>query len=308
MKKKFIIGIDLGGTNLKIALLDSNCRILKKEVVSTRRFAEKASLIQALCDSVNRTIGKNHLTRKEIVGVGLGLPGPIDHRLGLVHYFPNIPGWKEVNLRSILKKKLKLPIFLDNDANVMALAEYALGAGRSFKNILCLTLGTGVGGGLVIQGKLYRGKDNAAGEFGHLPINEKGPSCNCGGQACLESYIGNNRILAEARRVFHRAISLEELSALAKKGNKRAKAIWLRVAERLGVALAGMANLLNLDAVIIGGGVAGAGTFFFQKIRDTIKKRAMSVQAKRMKVLTAKLGSDAGMVGAALLVKQDMKG
>lgn len=307
MKKKFIIGIDLGGTNLKIALLDSRLKIIDKEVVSTQRFIQKVRLIQAIFDSVHRIIGKNKLTEKEILGIGLGVPGPTDHASGIVHFFPNIPGWKEVSLASILKKKSKLPVFLDNDAKLMTLAEYALGAGRGFQNVLCLTLGTGVGGGLVLGGKLYRGEDNAAGEIGHLPINEKGPACNCGGWACLESYIGNNKILREARRVFKRAISLEELSALARKGNKKAKGIWIKAAEHLGVALAGMVNVLNLDAVILGGGIANAGSILFRKTRKTLRMRAMSVQARRVKVLKARLGSDAGMVGAALLVKEVMK-
>jgi len=307
MKKKFIIGIDLGGTNLKTALFDSRLRIIDKEVVDTQRFLRKPRLIQAICDSVHRITGKNKVTRKEIIGIGLGVPGPTDHASGIVHFFPNIPGWKKVNLKSILKKRLKLPIFLDNDAKLMTLAEYGLGAGRGFQNVLCLTLGTGVGGGLILNGELYRGKDNAAGEIGHLPINEKGPACNCGGWACLESYIGNNPILKEARDVFKKTISLEELSLLAKKGNKKAKGIWIRIGEHLGVALAGMVNVLNLDAVVLGGGIANAGLVLFQKTRETIRKRAMSVQAKRIKVLKARLGSDAGMVGAALLVKEVLK-
>jgi glucokinase len=304
MKKRFIIGIDLGGTNLKIALLNANCKIIKKEIVSTKRFAKKESLIQAICDAINLIFDKNRLTKKVVLGVGLGLPGPIDQRQGIVHFFPNIPGWKEVNLKSILEKRLSLPVLLDNDAKLMTLAEYKLGAGRGFQNVLCLTLGTGVGGGIIINGKLYRGQDNAAGEIGHLPINEKGPACNCGGLACLETYIGNNRILKEARIVFNRDISLEELSALAKKQNKQALNIWLKVGSRLGVALAGMVNLLNLDAIIVGGGVANAGSILFNKVRRVIKDRSMSVQAKRVVLLEAKLGSDAGMVGAAILVKE----
>jgi len=307
MRKKFVIGIDLGGTNLKIALLNSNCRILNKEIISTKRFAKKESLISAICDAINKIIEENKLVKKEVLGVGLGLPGPIDPKYGTVHFFPNIPGWKEVNLKSILEKKLNLAILLDNDAKLMTLAEYKLGGGRGFQNVLCLTLGTGVGGGLIINRRLYRGQDNAAGEIGHLPINEKGPACNCGGRGCLESYIGNNRILKEARKVFRRGISLEELSAQAKKGNKRAQDIWHRVGSQLGVALAGMVNVLNLDAIIIGGGVANAGSFLFNRVRATIIKRSMSVQAKRVVIFKAKLGSDAGMVGAAILVKESIK-
>ena len=304
MTKKFIIGIDLGGTNLKIALLDLKYNIIYKNVLSTKGFVKKENLVLAIINSINGIIRNSNLNKKNILGVGLGLPGPIDIKRGLVHFFPNIPGWKEVKLKSILNKKLRLPIFLDNDANLMCLAEYKLGAGKLFKNVVCLTLGTGVGGGIIIDGKLYRGSSSLAGEIGHMPINEKGPRCTCGGFACLETYIGNNRIIKEARRLFKRNISLEELSSLAKKQNNKAKAFWSKVAEHLGIALAGVVNLLNPDCIVIGGGVAGAGSILFDKVRETITKRAMSVQAKHVKLFKARLGNDAGVIGAAILVKE----
>lgn len=307
MAKKIIIAIDLGGTNLKVAVLDLKYKIIDRETLSTQKFGKKENLISAICYSVNKIIEKNKLEKRDILGVGVGLPGPIDQESGRVHFFPNIAGWKEVNLKSILEKRLGLSVFLDNDAKLMTLAEYRLGNGSGFKNALCLTLGTGVGGGIIIGGSLYRGEDNAAGEIGHLPINEKGPRCNCGGSACLETYIGNNRILEEARKSFKRNISLEELSAKAGRQNKQALNIWLGVGRRLGIALVGVVNLLNLDAVIIGGGVAGAGKILFDKVRETIKDRAMSVQARRVKVVRAKLGSQAGLIGAAILVTEKIK-
>jgi len=306
MANKFIIGIDLGGTNLKIALLDFKYNIVYKNVLNTKSFVKKESLSLAIINSINGIICNSSLNRKNILGVGLGLPGPIDIRRGLVHFFPNIPGWKEVGLQGILKQRLKLPVFLDNDANLMCLAEHKLGAGRGFKNVVCLTLGTGVGGGIIIDGKLYRGSNNASGEIGHMPINEKGPRCNCGGIACLETYIGNKRIIREAKKLFKRLILPEELSSLAKKQNNKAKAFWSKVAEHLGIALAGVVNLLNPDCIVIGGGVAGAGSILFDKVRETITKRAMSVQAKHVKLFKARLGNDAGVIGAAMLVKERM--
>jgi glucokinase len=304
MAKKIIIGIDLGGTNLKIALLNLKYKILDKKVLSTQRFSKKESLIKAILESIERIIKDNRLRKTNILGVGLGLPGPIDIEQGIVHFFPNIPGWKEVRLKSILKKRLGLAVFLDNDANLMSLAESKLGAAKGLKNALCITLGTGVGGGLIIDGRLYRGSTFASGEIGHVPINEKGPRCNCKGFACVEAYIGNRRILSEARRIFKRNISLEELSDLAKKHNPQALKIWQDVARRLGIALTGVVNLLNLDAVIIGGGLANVGKILFDKVRQTIRTRAMSVQARHVKVFKAKLASDAGLIGAAILVKE----
>ncbi len=307
MAKRFIAGIDLGGTNLKIALLDLKYRIKYKEVLNTQRFTKKEDLISAIVDSVHKILKDNKLNRTNLLGVGLGLPGPIDYEKGIVHFFPNIPGWKEVKLKTILEGKLRLPVFVDNDAKVMCLAEYKLGAARGVTNAICITLGTGVGGGIIINGNLYRGTSNASGEIGHMPINERGPKCNCGGRACLESYIGNNRILGEARKIFGHGITLEKLSYLVSKGNRKAKAIWLKVAERLSVTLVGVVNLLNPDCIVIGGGVAGAGKVLFDNIKKIILTRAMSVQAGHVKVFKARLGNNAGLIGAAILVKEGMK-
>jgi len=307
MAKRFIAGIDLGGTNLKIALLDLKYRIKYKDVLNTQRFTKKEDLISAIVDSVHKILKDNKLNRTNLLGVGLGLPGPIDYEKGIVHFFPNIPGWKEVKLKTILEGKLRLPVFVDNDAKVMTLAEYKRGATKGATNAICITLGTGVGGGVIINGKLFRGLSNAAGEIGHMPINEKGPACNCGGRACLESYIGNNRILGEARKIFGSGITLEKLSYLANKRNRKAKAIWLKVAERLSVALVGIVNLLNPDCIVIGGGVAGAGKILFDNIRKIILGQAMSVQARHVKVFKAKLGNNAGLIGAAILVRENIR-
>jgi glucokinase len=308
MAKKFIIGIDLGGTNLKIALLSLNYKILDKKVLSTKRFMKKENLIKAIIDSTNKTIKYNQLKRANILGVGLGLPGPIDVKKGIVHFFPNIPGWKEVKLRNILEKKLRLPVFLDNDAKLAAGAEYKLGVAKNFKNVVCLTLGTGVGAGIILEGNLYRGTNYASGELGHIPLNEKGPRCNCGGIGCLETYIGNNRILSEAKKLFRRRISLEELSALAKKENQKARALWSRVATHLGIALSGVVNLLNPDCIVIGGGIANAGKVLFKQVKKVISQRAMPVQGRHVKILKSKLGNDAGLIGAAILVKEKVRG
>lgn len=304
MSKKYIIAIDLGGTNLKVALLDLKYSIKDREVLGTRSFLEKEELMSGIVYSINRVIKYNNLDKTDILGVGLGFPGPVDAKSGIVHFLPNIPGWKEVRLREMLKKRLGLPVFLDNDAKIMALAEHRLGAARGFNNVLCMTLGTGIGGGVIIGGKLYRGFNNAAGEVGHLPINEHGLSCNCGNAGCLEAYIGNNRIIKNARKEFKRNISLEELSLLAAKGNRQAIKIWRNVGSHLGFALAGVVNLLNLDAVVMGGGISNAGRVLFDSAKESLKEQAMSVQGGHVRIFKAKLGSDAGLIGAAIMVRE----
>ncbi len=306
MLKKFIIAIDLGGTNLKVSLLDLNYKIKDRETLGTHTFMQKEDLILGIVHAVNRFIKYNNLSKAEILGVGLGLPGPVDAKSGIVHFFPNIPGWKEVRLRDILKKKLGLPVYLDNDAKLMTLAEHKLGAAKGRLNVLCMTLGTGIGGGIIINGRLYRGFNNAAGEVGHLSINEKGAYCNCGSYGCLEAYVGNRRIISQAKKIFKRNITLEELSRLAARGNRQAIAVWRQAGAHLGFALAGVVNLLNLDAIVIGGGVAKAGRVLFNSIEETLKKQAMSVQAKHVNILKAKFGNEAGLIGAAIMVKEGL--
>ncbi len=307
MVKRFIIGIDLGGTNLKCALLDYNLKIKARSSFSTKSFSNKQRLISGIVDSINDFIVSQKLIKGSILGVGVGLPGPVDSIKGIVHFLPNIPGWKEVDLKRILEQKTNLSVFIDNDAKLMALAEHKVGSAKNYSNVLCLTLGTGVGGGLIINNSLYRGEDNAAGEVGHLPINEHGPICGCGSKACLEVYVGNNRIIKHARKIFGSKVTLEEVSKLAQNNNSKAVKFWDEVGSKLGLALSGVVNLLNLDAIVIGGGVSSAGKELFKSVKKTIFSRAMSVQAKRVKILKAKLGNDAGMIGAGYLARERLE-
>ncbi|MHB8155600.1 MAG: ROK family protein [Candidatus Omnitrophota bacterium] len=308
MAKKFIMAIDLGGTNLRCALLDNDLKIKAKSSFSTKSFDNKYKLIQGIIDLLDSLILNQRLKRSAILGVGIGVPGPVDTLKGIVHFLPNIPGWKEVGLKKILERKTKLPVFIDNDAKLMTLAEHGLGAAKHYKNVLCLTLGTGVGGGLIINDSLYRGSDNAAGEAGHFPLNEDGPLCGCGAHGCLETYVGNRKIIKAARKLFGPKITLERVSALAKENNPKAIDFWSQVGGKLGLALSGIVNLLNLDLIVIGGGVSYAGGVLFESIRRTIILRAMRLQAKRVKVVKAKLGMDAGIIGAGYLVRERLKG
>jgi len=304
MVKWFIIAVDLGGTNLKCALLDSRLKIKAKSSFSTKSFDNKLELIQGIADSVSSFILNQKLRPSAILGIGIGVPGPVDTSNGVVHFLPNIPGWKQVRLKKILEQKTGLPVFIDNDAKLMTLAEHKAGAAKDYSNALCLTLGTGVGGGLIINNSLYRGPDNAAGEAGHLPFNEQGPLCGCGARGCLETYIGNNNIIKLARKLFGPKITLEKVSALARKNNSKAIKFWEQVGKKLGLALSGIVNLLNLDVIVVGGGVAGAGRVLFVSVRRTISARAMRVQGARVKIVKAKLGVDAGIIGAGYLVKE----
>ena len=304
MDKKYSAGIDLGATNIKAGLILGN-KILAKKVVPTAGFPSREKLINALCEQINQLLKQTGVSKNNLAGIGIGVPGPVDSIRGIARYFPNIKGWHNVELKKILQKKTGLPVFIDNDANLMTLAEGRLGAAKGKKNVIGITLGTGVGGGILVNGCLYRGSSLSAGEIGHMPINEQGPSCACGGKACLERYVGNKYILEKARKAFGNNITLEELSSLANRGNNQAIKIWRDTAGHLAVCLSGVVNFFNPEAIVIGGGVASCGKILFEAIKQGIKERAMPTQARIVQVLKAKLGNDAGMLGAALLVNQE---
>ncbi len=308
--KKYTIGVDVGGTNIKLGLVNRSGKIVTKSVLDTRDFSKsKKKLIDVVVKSIVGLIEEEGLASKDILGIGLGLPGPIDSKRGIVSFLPNIPGWKNVPLKDIVQKRLRIPTFVDNDVNLITLGEWKFGAGKGYKNLMCMTLGTGVGAGLVLNNGLYRGEGFAAGELGHMPLNEKGPACNCGGWGCFEHYVGNGTLLKKASKIFKRkSIQLPDVYYLAQQGNVRAIEFWNEAATHIGNALVGVVNLLNLRLIIIGGGVSNNYGFLGKTINAVIKARAMKVQAGMVKVVRAKLRDDAGILGAQVLVKELTRG
>lgn len=304
-KTKFIIGIDVGGTNTKIGLIKGHA-IKSKLVLKTKQYFRKKDLLGAIIKETQNLLKENGLSKNDILGIGIGLPGAIDYKRGIVHYLPNIPGWKDVYLKRLMQQRCGIPTYIDNDVNLMALAELHYGYGKGKSNIVCITLGTGVGGGLVLEGRLYRGTNFAAGELGHIPVAIKGQYCSCGGYGCLESFIGNSRILKRAKQIFGSDITLEKLSSLANRGNIKAIKIWQDVGNFLGVALVGVVNLLNPQIIIIGGGVAGSGRILFSQIKKTINERAMLIPKKEVEIRKAKVEEPA-ILGAGILVRDSLK-
>lgn len=308
--KNYILGIDVGGTNVKTGLLNAEGQVVARGHLSTKDFARnKKQLIKAMVDGVRSLLAQQKISTRQLKGIGMGLPGLIDFERGNVIFLPNIPGWRNVPLKSLFEEQLQVPTFIENDVNLITLGEWKFGAGRDYQNLVCLTLGTGVGSGLVLGGKIYRGEGFVAGELGHMPLNEEGPACNCGGHGCFERYVGNRTLQARAAEVFGQAdIQLEEVSRLAASGDKTALAFWDETAVKIGNGLVGIVNLLNPRCLVIGGGVANSHRFLFKTITKTIRSRAMQVQGKMFKVVKAQLGNDAGIVGAQVLVQEGLSG
>ncbi|MBF0121967.1 MAG: ROK family protein [Candidatus Omnitrophica bacterium] len=306
---KYVIGVDVGGTNVKLGVLNPSGKVLSRSSFSTKTFIKSSdSLIDAVCEAVLALAGKEGLLKRDIAGVGIGLPGLIDVDKGVVRVLPNIPGWSDVPLKRIMEKKLDLLVQLENDVNMITLGEWEYGAGKGIENLICMTLGTGVGAGLILNNEIYRGTGFAAGEIGHMPLNEEGPECTCGGWGCFERYVGNKRLQKEAAKIFGKNdISLEDVYRRAVEGKKKALKFWEMVGEKVGNGLVGPVNILNPECVIIGGGVSRSLEFMKSAIEGVIKRRCMKTQAEMVRVIKARLDDDAGIVGAEVLIRHEKK-
>ena len=314
--KKAAIGVDIGGGSIKLGLVSTTGKVLAREIFLTNSVSGREQLLHVLSQHIFNFIKIAHKKHLKVMGVGIGAPGPIDVERGFVYFFPNIPGWKNTPLKNHLQKRLKLPVYVDNDANVMALAEFRFGAGRGAKNLIALTLGTGVGGGLVIDGKLFHGPHYSAAEIGHIVINEDGPACSCGSRGCIETYVGSGYFVREIKKQLksgqksilkqwsekdRREITPLLVAQAAKSGDRFSNQIWKRTGEHLGNALTGLVNILNPEKIIMGGGIAQSGRLLFDPMVATLKKKAFPIAASSVKVVPAALGVDAGLIGAAAL-------
>jgi glucokinase len=310
------IGIDIGGTNIKLGLVNEKGKVLLRDTFPSRSASSKRMLLGQLVEHIQALRSEARRLKLNLAGIGVGAPGPIDVERGFVYFFPNIPGWKNTPLKKILERKLKMPVFVENDANAMALGEFYFGAGRGVKNLLALTLGTGVGGGIVIGGKLFHGHSFSAAELGHMSVDPNGPRCVCGNRGCIETFIGNGYFVKEVRAALdsgqksllnrwikkeRRVLTPQLVQEAARAGDGFSRAQWQKTGERLGTFLAGLVNALNPQRIVVGGGIALGGDLILGPARSALKKKAFPIASRFVKVVPAVLGNDAGFVGAAAL-------
>lgn len=315
-KGRAAIGVDIGGTGVKMALVDEKGRPLCRETFATRDHRGRKALLEALAQGIRSLAADGRKRGLSVVGAGVGAPGPIDVERGFAYFFPNIPGWKNAPIRALLEKKTGLPVRVDNDANAMALGELLFGAGRGARSLIALTLGTGIGGGIVLDGKLFHGATYSAAEIGHIILNEEGPRCGCGNRGCIETYVGNGHFVRQVRgrlNAGHKSVLSRwirqgrELTPLlvaraADRGDRLAVSQWALTAARLGTVLAGLVNVLNPERIVLGGGIALNRRHIFPAVKRVIREKAFPIAARSVRVVPAALGSDAGTVGAAALV------
>ncbi len=334
----FAIGVDLGGTNLRIAAVDEQGTVLEKVTTGTQVARGRDSVITEMCDAI-RDVSAKFSRGGSMIGAGIGVPGIIDKRTGMLRESPNLPGWDNYPVRNEIERRLGAPVVLENDANAAAMGEAWLGAARGMDSMCMITLGTGVGGGIVLDGNIWHGMTGMAGEVGHMTIDPGGPRCNCGNTGCVEQFASATAVMRMAREAIANGRAPElaraaeahdvEFSAklvynLAIQGDQPARDIFQRVGWALGILIAGLVNMLNLHMYVIGGGVSAAWAMFSPAMFDEIRKRSMVYAAtapvervtppagasaevttapmgQPTTITRALLGSDAGLYGAARL-------
>ena len=314
------IGIDVGGTNVKIALVDENGKIIYSNSVPTYAKMGYEYTVNNIKQAIKDLMKETETQPKDIQGIGFDFPGQVDYKTGVVKLAPNIPGWVNVPIAQMIEEEFHIPTKIDNDVRCAALGEMLFGAGRGCENFVCITVGTGIGSGLVVNGQIVRGASNAAGELGHIKLQMKdGPICGCGDTGCLEAFASGPSIVAMAQDYIKggKSTKFREMAAAeggeitpymvakaAEAGDPVAKRIFEIVGEYIGIGLTSVINLLNPEKVIIGGGVAEAGDLLFNPIRKTIKERAMVVAGEAVEIVPAQLGNSAGVIGASILVEK----
>jgi len=313
----YIIGVDLGGTYIKAGAVSKDGQILQEISIPSHAEISPGAVVDQIANAI--TIIKQKHEQDNLLGAGIGSPGLVDLDGGTVKYPPNFANWEVFRLGDETQKKVGGRIEVENDANAAAVGEQKFGAGKGLKNFIMITLGTGVGGGFIIDGKVFRGETGGAGELGHTTIDYNGPRCNCGNRGCIEAYVGQkhlSRRVAEMLKLHPDSLinkliggdteKLEPkiISEAADKGDKFALQIWKEAGMQIGVAVASTFNLFDVGTLIVGGGVAKAGRPLLDSIEATIIERALPPIRQRTRVVEAQLENSAGVLGAAALIAE----
>lgn len=311
MKK--VLAFDLGGTKIAFGVVAENGEVLGSDKIETLAKQGPEQAIQRVNLSAQSLLQKLNIKPQELIGIGIASPGPLDISKGCVDGSPNLPGWTGYSIEQGLSSFFNLPARIDNDANAAALGEYKFGAGKNKKNMVYITVSTGIGGGVIVDGRLMRGANGNAAELGHLTLNINGPACPCGANGCFEMYASGTAIARRTReaiqagapsQILSLAGSLEKITthhilAALQKEDELAKKIWNETTEYLGRGLAVVINTFNPELIVVGGGVTAAGELLFNPVREKALRYAFPRLAAVCSIVPAGLGSNVGVVGAA---------
>lgn len=308
--KEYVFGIDLGGTKIDACLMTEDGEIWESITVPTLADEGAEAVIERIKGCIFELI--KYANQDEIISVGIAVPGVIDAERRVVKHLPNLPSWKDVPLPGIIQNVLQIPVAMENDANAAALGEYLYGSGIGIDNFIYITISTGIGGGIILNGKLFSGEWGNAGEIGHITINHKGPKCSCGSYGCWEAYASGTALARFARegilngretiikdKAQDEGIKAEHIFDAAKKGDKFALELIEKQGYYLGVGLANVVNAFNPRLIVIGGGLTNEWEMFYDNMINTMEIRAFKTNTEGLKIVKTLLGSKVGMVGAA---------
>ncbi len=315
--KKPVLAIDLGGTKIITAIISS--RVIAKEYQLTLAEEGLQSVIKRVLSMINHLLSLRNLDPSQLDSISIAAAGAIDIEKGLVTLSPNLPDWRDIPLRDMVGEKYGVNTFLINDASAAALGEHHFGAGKGVSNLIMVTVGTGIGGGIIINGKLYSGPSGSAGEIGHMTIDVNGPKCSCGNIGCLERLVSGTAVAEEAiRRLSQgeksslteigggkiKSITAEKVSLAAQNGDSLAMEVISKAATYLGIGLVNLVNIFNPEMIIIGGGLAKVGDLLLEPARRVVRERAFQLSARLVRIVPAQLGDDAAVLGAAIFARQ----
>ena len=309
----YYLGLDLGGTKTEVAVVDKSGTILSSQRILTLGEDGPEKVLKRMCILIDEVVNETKLKLGDIFGIGIGVPGAVDYSKGSIYFLTNLPGWTNFPIKDFLMSKYNIPVVLNNDANAAALAEYTFGSGAGVRDMVYLTVSTGIGGGLIVNGALHNGAWGAAGEVGHMVLDVDGDDCNCGNKGCWETISSGSaiakgvirRIKAGEKSKVTELASLDDIKAehvfsARAMGDIVSIEITNRAMEFLGLGIANIVNVINPEKVIVGGGVAKAGDLLFTKVRAKVKELAYG-PASKVEIHPAYLGAKTGVIGAATL-------
>ncbi|WP_328301384.1 ROK family transcriptional regulator [Streptomyces sp. NBC_00435] len=301
-----VIGVDFGHTHLRVAVGNLAHQVLAEEAEPLDVDASWVDGFDRAEALVGRLVAGTGVSRDKVIGVGLGVPGPIDVESGTLGSTAILPGWAGINPRRELSQRLGVPVYVDNDANLGALGELVWGSGRGVKDLAYIKVASGVGAGLVINGQIYRGPGGTAGEIGHITLDESGPVCRCGNRGCLETFAAARYVLPLLQSSHGPELTMERVVELARGGDPGCRRVITDVGRHIGSGVASLCNLLNPSRVVLGGSLADAGELVLAPIRESVGRYAIPSAARQLSVLTGSLGGRAEVLGALALVLSEM--
>jgi len=312
-----VLAVDLGGTKIVAAVVLPDGKIISRKYCLALADKGPEAVIDRLLSAANSAMSQAKLKTSELTGIGIAAAGILDAEEGIITTSPNLPNWHDVPLRNIVADRLGITTYIINDASAAALGEHRFGAGKGVDNLIYLTVSTGIGGGIIIDGKLYSGIDGCAGELGHITIEAHGPQCKCGNFGCLEVLASGTAMAKEAAERLSQGetssileftegklenITAETVALAARQGDPIACDIVSRAASYLGIGLANLVNIFNPELIVIGGGVSKMGDMLLEPARKVVKERAFQLPARRVRIVRARLGSNAGILGAVAYI------